>query len=101
MLPVSFKRSPQVTGPLVVFGYDYFEDHAKAAGLATPRLLSYEGLWGSGEEYAYEVLNFADVKRNAEEIRDGVSAEYGPVPLELVVEYLKALEKIGVVEKAK
>ena len=101
MLPVSFKRSPQVTGPLAVFGYDYFEDHAKAAGLATPRLLSYEGLWGSGEEYAYEVLNFADGKRNAEEIRDGVSAEYGPVPLELVVEYLKALEKIGVVEKAK
>jgi len=101
MLPVSFKRSPQVTGPLAVFGYDYFEDHAKAAGLATPRLLSYEGLWGSGEEYAYEVLNFADGKRNAEEIRDGVSAEYGPVPLELVVEYLQALEKIGVVEKAK
>jgi aminopeptidase YwaD len=101
MLPVSFKRSPQVTGPLAVFGYDYFEDHAKAAGLATPRLLSYEGLWGSGEEYAYEVLNFADGKRNAEEIRDGVSAEYGPVPLELVVEHLKALEKIGVVEKAK
>jgi predicted transcriptional regulator len=30
-----------------------------------------------------------------------VSAEYGPVPLELVVEYLKALEKIGVVEQVK
>jgi hypothetical protein len=58
-------------------------------------------LWGAGEEYAYEVLNFADGKRNVEEIRDAVSAEYGPVPLEMVVEYLKALEKIGVVEQVK
>jgi hypothetical protein len=66
-----------------------------------PKLMSYEGLWGSGEEYAYEVLNFADGKRNAQEIRDAVSAEYGPVPLEMVVEYLKALEKIGVVAEVK
>ncbi|HLZ12569.1 MAG TPA: M28 family metallopeptidase [Candidatus Acidoferrum sp.] len=93
------KREPK--GPLVVFGYDYFAEHAKAAGIATPKLLSYEGLWGGGEEYAYEVLNFADGKRNAQEIRDAVSAEYGPVPVELVVEYLKALEKIGIVVAVK
>ncbi len=93
------KRAPK--GPLAVFGYDYFEEHAKAAGIAEPKLLSYEGLWGGGEEYAYEVLNFADGKRNAQEIRDAVSAEYGPVPLEMVVEYLKALEKIGVVAEVK
>jgi aminopeptidase YwaD len=93
-----FHRSNQPRGPLAVFGHDYFADKAKAAGVATPKLLSYEGLWGAGEEYAYEVLNFADGKRNAQEIRDAVSAEYGPVPLELVVEYLRALEKIGVVE---
>jgi len=96
-----FRRKTEVKGPLAVFGYDYFADHAKAAGIATPKLLSYEGLWGAGEEYAYEVLNFADGKRNAQEIRDAVSAEYGPVPLEMVVEYLKALEKIGVVEAVK
>ena len=84
-----------------MFGYDYFAERAKAAGVATPKLLSYEGSWGAGEEYAYEVLNFADGKRNAQEIRDAVSAEYGPVPLEMVVEYLKALEKIGVVEQVK
>ena len=76
----SFKRSSESKGPLAVFGYDYFADHAKAAGVATPKLFSYEGLWGGGEEYAYEVLNFADGKRNAQEIRDAVSAEYGPVP---------------------
>jgi hypothetical protein len=47
------------------------------------------------------VLNFADGKRNAPEIRDAVSAEYGPVPLGMVVEYLRALEKIGVVSEVK
>jgi aminopeptidase YwaD len=94
-----FKRSPNSKGPLTVFGYDYFEDHAKAAGIARPKLLDYQGLWGAGEEYAYETLNFADGKRNAQQIRDAVSAEYGPVPLELVVEYLKDLEKIGVVTR--
>jgi len=96
-----FARGKEPKGPLAVFGYDYFAEHAKAAGVATPKLLSYEGLWGGGEEYAYEVLNFADGKRNAQEIRDAVSAEYGPVPLEMVVEYLRALEKIGVVEQVK
>jgi hypothetical protein len=96
-----FRRKAEPKGPLAVFGYDYFADHAKAAGVATPKLLSYEGLWGAGEEYAYEVLNFADGKRNAYDIRDAVSAEYGPVPVEMVVEYLKALEKIGVVEEAR
>jgi aminopeptidase YwaD len=96
-----FKRNPSPKGPLAVFGYDYFAEHTKAAGVTTPKLLSYEGLWGAGEEYAYEVLNFADGKRNAQEIRDAVSAEYGPVPLEMVVEYLKALEKIGLVEQIK
>ncbi len=96
-----FKRNPQPKGPLAVFGYDYFEDHAKVAGIATPKLLSYQGLWGAGEEYAYETLNFADGKRNAQQIRDAVSAEYGPVPLDVVVEYLKALEKIGVVSQSR
>ena len=96
-----FKRKTEPRGPLAVFGYDYFADRAKTAGVATPKLLSYEGLWGAGEEYAYEVLNFADGKRNVQEIRDAVSAEYGPVPLEMVVEYLRALQKIGIVEDVK
>jgi aminopeptidase YwaD len=96
-----YRRTGIVRGPLAVFGYDYFAEHAKAAGVVRPKLLSYEGLWGTAEEYAYEVLNFVDGKRSMQEIRDAVSAEYGPVPLEMVVEYLKALEKIGVVEQVK
>jgi aminopeptidase YwaD len=96
---VIYQRKPEPKGPLAVFAYDYFADHAKAAGLAKPRLLSYQGLRGSGEEYAYEVLNFANGKRNAQQIRDALSAEYGPVPFELVSEYLQDLEKIGIVAR--
>src|ERR1700682_3220289 len=96
-----YKRKAEPKGPLVVFGYDYFAEHAKPAGVATPKLLSYEGLWGGGEEYAYEVLNFADGKWKAQEIRGVVSAEDGAVSVEVVAEYLQALEKIGVVERVK
>jgi aminopeptidase YwaD len=97
-----FKRKPEPKGPLTVFGSDYFADRAKGAGISTaPRVLEYEGLWGSGEEYAYEILNFADGRRNAQQIRDSVSAEYGPITLDFVVEYLKDLEKIGILEQVK
>jgi hypothetical protein len=93
-----FRRRPIPRGPLVVFGYDYFADHAKAAGLTTPPLLSYEGSWGSGEEYAFEALNFADGTRSARQITAALTTEYGPVPEELVIEYLRALKTIAVLE---
>jgi aminopeptidase YwaD len=96
-----WRRMAKPKGPMAVFGFDYFEvEWTKRGHTTKPKLLEYEGLWGGGEEYAYEVLNFADGKRNAQGIRDAVSAEYGPVPLELVVEYLKALEEIGILEKS-
>ena len=95
----SYRRKESPKGPMVVFAYDYFSDHAKAAGIAEPKLLSYEGLWGTGEEYAYEVLNLVATAHSRARIWERVSAEYGPIPLELVVEYLRALEKIGVVEQ--
>lgn len=40
-------------------------------------------------------------RRTAQDIRDVVSAVYGPVSLELVVEYLRALESIRVIETVK
>ena len=94
-----FKRKPEPKGPVTVFGSDYVADHS--TGVPMPKVLDYQGLWGSGEEYAYEILNFADGKRNAQQIRDAVSAEYGPIPRDLVVQYLKTLEKIGIVEQSK
>jgi aminopeptidase YwaD len=92
------RRRAQPRGPLAVFGYDYFEDRVKSTGIARPALLSYKGAWGSGEEYAYEALNFVNGQRTAQQITDALSAEYGSIPVELVTEYLRALETIGVLD---
>jgi aminopeptidase YwaD len=96
-----FERSPNPKGPMTVFGYDYLADHFGAQRTASLKLLNYEGLRAGGAEYAYETLNFVDGKRNAQQIRDAVSAEFGPVPLPHVVEYLRALESAGVVSLKK
>jgi aminopeptidase YwaD len=96
---VVYARNADVKGPMVVFGYDYLEDHSH--GRAAPKLLAYQGARGAGEEYAYEVLNLVNGKRSAREIRDEVSAEYGPVGVDLVAEYLRALEGAGVIRTAR
>jgi aminopeptidase YwaD len=49
------------------------------------------------ELYAYEIVNFVNGKRTVEEIRDAVSAEYGPLPVNLVADYLDACAEAGVV----
>jgi hypothetical protein len=94
-----YARKAGPNGPMAVFGYDYLTDHLASIKLPRPKLLEFQGRWGSGEEYAYETLNFVDGKRNVEQVRDAVSAEYGPVPIETVVEYLKSLESIGVLKR--
>ncbi|MGH7632857.1 MAG: M28 family peptidase, partial [Gemmatimonadaceae bacterium] len=91
-----YTRNADVKGPMVVFGYDYLADHTHAG--APPRLLDYQGARGAGDEYAYEVLNLVNGKRSARDIRDEVSTEYGPVSVELVTEYLRALESAGVIK---
>ncbi len=96
-----FRRNPKLKGPLSAFGYDYFTDHYGADRERALRLPRYQGLRGTGGEYAYEVLNLVNGARTAQEIRDVVSATYGPIPLELVVEYLRALESIKVIERTK
>ena len=96
-----FRRRDELKGPLTAFGYDYFTDKYRGQGGLPVRLLQYRGLRGSGGEYAYEVLNLVNGRRNVQQIRDAVSATYGPIPLEIVVEYLKALESIRVTETVK
>ena len=61
---------------------------------ATPML----NVRDQSELYAYEIVNFVNGKRTVGEIRDAVSAEYGPLPLDLVVDYLKACAEAGVVQ---
>jgi hypothetical protein len=80
-----------------VFGYNYFTDHYGAERASMIRLFRHQGLRGAGGAYAYETLNLVDGLRTTQAIRDIVAAEYGPVPGEMIVEYLRALEEIGIV----
>ena len=45
----------------------------------------------------YEIANFVDGVRTVSEIRDAVSAEFEPVTLEAVAEYLDLLARAGAV----
>jgi aminopeptidase YwaD len=49
------------------------------------------------ELYAYEIVNFVNGKRTVGEIRDAVSAEYGPLPVSLVAGYLDACAEAGII----
>jgi hypothetical protein len=94
---IMFVRVPELRGPMSVFGYDYMRDKLGAERTSKIRLLEYQGLRASGGEYAYEVLNLVSRPRRAIDVRNDVAAIYGPVPLEIVVEYLRALEEVDVV----
>ncbi len=50
------------------------------------------------ELYAYEIFNFVNGKRTVGEIRDAVSAEYGPVAVTLVADYLDACAEARVIQ---
>lgn len=50
------------------------------------------------ELYAYEIVNFVNGKRTVGEIRDAVSAEYGPLPVSLVADYLNACVEADVIQ---
>ena len=96
---VIYRRSPEPKGPMVVFGYDYVADHLGADRATALKLPDYQGLHADGAAYALEALNFVDGTRNVQSIRDSLAAEFGPVPIDVVVEYLGALEEIGVLRR--
>ncbi|MEO7369003.1 MAG: endonuclease/exonuclease/phosphatase family protein [Gemmatimonadaceae bacterium] len=93
-------RNPDVRGPISVFGYDYLRDKIGAERYSKLRLLDFNGLRGGGSDYAYEVLNWTYWGLRATDITSFVSTTYGPVPMDLVVEYLKAAEDAGVVTRS-
>ena len=80
-----------------VFGYNYLQDKLGSDRVSKLRLLNYQGARGAGGDYAYEVLNFARPYMRVADIWKDLSAVYGPVPLEFVLEYLFALRDAGVV----
>ena len=93
---VVYTRNDRPKGPMTVFGFDYLVDRLGADKAGALALLNYAGLRADGETYAVEALNFVDGARSVQGIRDALGAEFGPLPLEHVVEYLAALESIGV-----
>lgn len=90
-------------GPLNYQNDDVLEARLGAARMAKIKLLSGDSnrllnVQEKGSLYAYEILNFVDGKRNVGDIRDAVSAEFGPLPLDVVMDYLKACAEAKVVE---
>jgi hypothetical protein len=51
----------------------------------------------SGALYAYEIVNFVDGERTVADIRDAVAAEFGPISLRMVADYLDACAEAHVV----
>ena len=47
---------------------------------------------------AYEIVNFVDGKRSVGEIRDAVSAEFGPLAIDLVNDYLEACREAEIIQ---
>ncbi len=93
-----YRRNASLEGPMSVFGYDYLQANFGKERTAGLRLLNHRGVRGSGADYAYEALNLVDGRRRTSEIRDALSAIYGPVTLADVEQYLQALETIKVLQ---
>jgi len=53
------------------------------------------------DDVTYEIVNFVDGVRTVSEIRDAVSAEFEPLELKAVAEYLDVLARAGAVSYRK
>jgi aminopeptidase YwaD len=96
---IVYMRNKTPKGPMTVFGYDYLVDHLGQSKVDALALRKFTGLRTDGETYALEALNFVNGRRSVQDIRDALAAQFGPVPLEPVAEYLAALETIGVLHR--
>lgn len=90
-----YARNPDIQGPMSAFSYSFAKDKL-GEKYDRLRLPHYTGSHGRSGEYLYEALNLVDGKRSAREIRHWLTAEFGPVPLDMVIEYLDALRSINV-----
>jgi len=83
-------RNPDLKGPL---GWTYLRD--KFQGEGTDTQLPIDEM---DSRVHYEILNFVDGKNSLLDIRNAVSAEYEPIPIEWVEAYLNRLAQAGVVK---
>jgi len=85
-------RNASVKGPLAPDG-EWVLDRA-GAGRSTSTAIS---RLPRSDDLTYEVANFIDGVRSVGEIRDAVSAEFEPLDLKAVAEYIELLAKAGAV----
>ena len=81
-------RAQGAVGPMSVYYYDHLEERLGESPPGDSRV-------------QYEALNLVDGRRTVLEIRNVLDAAYGPVSLEEVLAYLRALERAGVVTLAR
>jgi aminopeptidase YwaD len=89
-------------GPLNYPNYDVLRDRlgverAHTIKLLDPNASKLLATQDRGGLYAYEIANFVDGRKTIAEIRDAVSGELGPIPLDIVSDYLKACEEAKVI----
>jgi hypothetical protein len=84
-------RNASVKGPLAPGG-DWLREKAGAGSAA----IAIGGVPNS-DDVTYEIANFVDGVRTVSEIRDAVSAEFEPLQLQAVAEYLDLLARAGAV----
>lgn len=87
-----YQRNADIKGTMNGFGYSYLEDKLGADKVAALALLALP----QGHEIAYEALNYVDGRNGVGDIHDRLMAEFGPVSMEAVSDYLAALASIGV-----
>jgi len=94
---IDYARIPtrRVRGPMNVYYYDYVAERASGDDL---KVLERINTRQNADIVLYEILNLVDGKRSIQTIRDYIAAAYGLVPIEDVADYLRLLEKIGVVK---
>jgi hypothetical protein len=84
-------RNPSVKGPLAPAGDWLVEKGGRgAASIAITRV-------PRSDDVTYEIVNFIDGTRTVRQIRDAVSAEFEPVDLTAVAEYVDLLARAGAV----
>lgn len=103
--PAKSRRIPERIGefgPLTFQNDDVLRDRLGAEALQQVKLLAAGGsrlvnVQDQSALYAYEIVNFIDGKRDNVAIRNAVSAEFGPIPQDLVDDYLGACARAGII----
>lgn len=89
-------RNTAIRGPVNIFRPEYGAVWL-AQKTGDEAYLSTLAIAKNSRYVAYEALNFVDGKRSLLDIRDAVSAEYGPIDAADVEQYFRFLERAGVV----